>query len=73
MKNFFTNWKTTSFGILAIVGGIVALVFAPAITAPIIMGSATSIVTGVGLIFAKDGDVTGGTKPATPEAETRVQ
>lgn len=73
MKNFFTNWKTTSAGILLVIGSIVGVIFAPAITVPVIMGAATGVLGGVGLIFAKDGDVTGGTKPATPEAEKRTE
>lgn len=72
-KNFFTNWKTTSTGILAIAGAIVGLVFAPVITAPIVMTAITGGVVGIGLIFAKDGNVTGGTTAATPEAKDRVE
>lgn len=62
MKNFFKNWKTTSTGILTIVGAAVSIIFAPIVTPVIIMGAATATLTGVGLIFAKDGNVTGGTK-----------
>lgn len=66
------SWKTTSLGILTIVGAVVGLAFAPVITAPVIMAASTSIVTGIGLLFSKDSDVTGGTTPATPEAAERL-
>lgn len=66
------SWKTTSFGILTIIGAVVGLIFAPEITAPIIMTAATSIVGGIGLLFSKDSNVTGGTTPATPEAAHRT-
>jgi len=66
------SWKTTSMGVLAIVGAITAVAFAPVITAAVIMGAAASALTGVGLIFSKDAEVTGGTKPITPEAAERV-
>jgi len=59
----FTNWKTTSAGLLLIIGGISALIFANhPLTQEAIMGSATSILGGIGLLFAKDNNVTGGTK-----------
>lgn len=72
MKNFLKNWKTTSAGILAIVGAVVSIAFAPVVTPVIITAAATGLLTGIGLIFAKDGNVTGGTNPATPEAKDRV-
>lgn len=59
-----TNWKTTSAGILAIVGGIVRFYFAAksgSITEEAVITTVTAILTGVGLIFAKDSNVTGGT------------
>lgn len=58
------SWKTTTAGILAIVGGITRLVFAiktGTFNEEAIITTVTSILTGVGLLFAKDGDVTGGT------------
>lgn len=55
------SWKTTSAGILAIVGGITLLVFANhPLTSEAIMGAVTSILSGIGLMFAKDNNVTGG-------------
>jgi hypothetical protein len=59
----FTNWKTTSAGILSIVGAITGLVFAIAakhVTPEVITGCASAILVGIGLIFAKDQNVTGG-------------
>lgn len=56
------NWKTTSAGIIAIVGGAVAIYFAAknkALDEATITGSLTSILTGAGLIFAKDFNVSG--------------
>ena len=55
-----TNWKTTSLGLLAILGAIVAIIFATigkAVTQELIMTSITGILAGIGLIFAKDSDV----------------
>jgi len=60
----FKNWKTTSAGIAAIVGGITRLIFAikaGEITEEAIATTTTSILLGLGLIFAKDSNVTGGT------------
>lgn len=73
MKNFWTNWKTTSSGILLVIGSVAGLFFVPAITLPVIMTAATGTLGGVGLIFAKDGNVTGGTTPQTTEAQQRVK
>jgi hypothetical protein len=58
-----TNWKTTSAGILAIIGALVGLVFAiinKNLTPDVIMACATGILGGIGLLFAKDSNVTGG-------------
>jgi hypothetical protein len=58
------SWKTTSAGILAIIGGVTRLIFAIRsgdFSEEAIMTSATAILAGVGLLFAKDNDVTGGT------------
>jgi hypothetical protein len=59
-----TSWKTTSAGILAIIGALVGLFFAiknKTVTAEVITGCVSGILVGVGLIVAKDGNVTGGT------------
>lgn len=57
------NWKTTMAGILAIIGGITTIVYAiidKQLTSSAITAAATAILTGVGLLFAKDYNVTGG-------------
>jgi hypothetical protein len=59
------SWKTTSAGIIGIVGGIIRLLFAIRsgnFSEEAIMTSVTGIVGGLGFLFAKDSDVTGGTK-----------
>lgn len=56
------SWKTTSAGIIAIAGAIVAFIFTAHDQAAI-MAEITALVTGVGLLFAKDSNVTGGTTP----------
>ncbi len=56
------NWKTFSAGILSIVGGLTGLYFGykdGGLTAEEISIASVAIVTGVGLLLAKDGDVTG--------------
>lgn len=69
---FQKSWKTTSAGILTLVSVAVGLIFAPVITPALIMASATSALAGIGLLFSKDSNVTGGTTAATPEAAHRV-
>lgn len=62
MKNIFKNWKTTSAGITAIVTGIIGIIYAikaNSLTQEILTGSLLGIIGGIGLIFAKDGGVTG--------------
>ena len=50
-------------GIASIAGGIVAIYFRRAsLDEATIMASLTTILVGIGLIVAKDNDVTGGTK-----------
>ena len=58
------NWKTTSAGLISIIGGATRAYFAfknGAITEEAITTSATAIIGGIGLVFAKDSNVTGGT------------
>lgn len=55
-----SSWKTTSAGILAIAGGIVRFYFAVKtgqITEEALMTSVTAIVSGIGLLFARDNNV----------------
>ncbi len=51
------SWKTTSAGLLTIIGGLSALWFKRhALDEGVIMGAATALVTGVGLLVARDND-----------------
>lgn len=55
------SWKTTSAGILAIVGGIVRFYFAVKagqFTEEAITTSLTAVLSGIGLLFARDNNVT---------------
>lgn len=54
MKNLIKNWKTTIIGISAVFVGIKTILTTGSINEAI-----TSIMAGIGLIFAKDGDQTG--------------
>jgi putative flippase GtrA len=57
------NWKTTSAGIAAIAGSIIAAYFAirnHTFDEATATGCIAGILTGVGLITAKDNNVTGG-------------
>ena len=57
------NWKTSSAGIVMIVGGVVRFYFAVKsgnFSEEAIMTSVTAILGGIGLLFAKDSNVTGG-------------
>ncbi len=57
------NWKTTATGAAGVLAGVAALLTQLTSGSPdgaVLMTSITGIITGVGLIFAKDHDVTGG-------------
>jgi hypothetical protein len=72
---FTINWKTTLAGttaILTAVGDALTQLTTGHWDPGRLMADWTGLVAGIGLIFAKDGNVTGGTKAATPEAEARV-
>jgi len=61
MKLFGPSWKTTSAGLLAILGAITHVVFAilhKNIDETTVMTAGTAIVGGVGLIAARDNNVT---------------
>ena len=60
------SWKTNSAGILMIAGSIISFVFAlksPPVSQEVYMACITGLLGGIGLIFAKDSNVTGGTTP----------
>ena len=63
MKSFKTNWRTTGAGVLTVAVGVGALFgVTVAGSQPVNPDVAVyMILTGIGLIFAKDGNVTGGT------------
>lgn len=62
MKSFVTNWKTTVGGLLTMALGAAALLGIKVGNNPIDPTSAFAMITtGFGLLFAKDGNVTGGT------------
>jgi hypothetical protein len=59
----FINWKTTSLGIMAIITAVTTLIFGilkGPVTPELITGCASGILLGIGLLFAKDKNVTGG-------------
>jgi hypothetical protein len=63
MKEWFntTSWKTTSAGALLVIGGLVRLAFAikaKTVTEESIMSTATGILGGIGLVFARDNNKT---------------
>jgi len=64
MKSFFKNWKTTAAGAAAVFGAAAHLLngFVNGDwSMNSLMADASAIGAGIGLIFAKDGNVTGGT------------
>jgi len=63
MKSFLTNWKTTTAGaalIFAGLGDLLTQLSAGSWDGTRLMADITGIISGAGLIFAKDGNVTGG-------------
>lgn len=56
MKHIFRNWKTTFCGLATIFTGVKNIILTGDIA-----GSINTIMIGVGLIFAKDYNITGGT------------
>jgi len=77
MKNLFSNWQTTSAGLVMIIGGVIHLVFAVRsgnATEAVWTASLTAIVGGLGLIFA--GDAAKGKKEladAKEEVKTAIE
>lgn len=60
LENLLVNWKTTSTGLLSIIGGITRLGFGLAhnqVTEEVVMTAATTLLLGVGLLFARDVNV----------------
>lgn len=70
------NWKTTSTGITMIVAAIVGFYFAyvnKQLNEASITASVTSLLAGLGLVFAKDNNVTGGTVINVPNDASTVK
>ena len=67
MKNFTTNWKTTLGGGITAALGLASLFGITVGTQAIDPTTALGMITGgIGLIFAKDGNVTGGSVRQQP-------
>lgn len=67
MNRYLKNWKTTSAGIVTILGGVLTIVYAVKegkVTAELITGAVSAILGGVGLIFASD--AMGPSEPSEP-------
>lgn len=59
-SNYLTNWKTTSAGLLSIIGGVTRMIFAirsGSFSEEAVMTCVTTILTGVGLLCARDVNV----------------
>jgi hypothetical protein len=69
LKGLLANWKTTLAGVALLTGAASSV----ATGGEVNEATLTAIVAGVGLLFGKDGNVTGGSKPQTKEAEQRAE
>lgn len=61
------NWKTTLTGIVVLITGAILISIGQVETGVICLP------IGIGFLTAKDGNVTGGTKPQTEEAKERIE
>lgn len=60
---FFTNWKTTMVGLTMIIGSIASFFFIEGkLTYDVLMTQVGVFLSGLGFLFTKDFNVTGGTK-----------
>lgn len=60
IKNLIKNWATTSAGIISIAGGILGLIRGINMyDETVIIASITAILTGIGVMFSKQQNVTG--------------
>jgi hypothetical protein len=57
IQRLIANWKTTSAGVIMIIGAIVHLFFNRPLTEPMVMMGVTAIIGGLGLLFAGDANV----------------
>jgi hypothetical protein len=70
------NWKTTSTGLVMILGAIANVYFSfkgNSLSQGVITGSTTAFLGGIGLLFSKDYNVTGGTVINVPNDAAAVQ
>lgn len=73
MKSFLINWKTSATGLATVLGALATIITLLSHN-PIDMNSVSTavlaLIGGFGLLFAKDGNVTGGTvgQPSTTSA-----
>lgn len=67
------NWRTSLAGIATIAAGAAGIVNAPSNDVNTLTQSVAAILAGIGLLTAKDSNVTGGTVASSPEAEKRVE
>jgi len=67
MKNIVKNWKTTLAGILVV---LIPMATQLGYITPEMAGGIVTILTGLGLIAAKDGNVTGGTVDQTKKPDS---
>ncbi|MES2397902.1 MAG: hypothetical protein V4549_17955 [Bacteroidota bacterium] len=65
------SWKTTVFGLLTILPMVIHTLF-PEMLSLEQSASLSTLLAGLGLTLSKDAGVTGGTRPATMEAENRT-
>ena len=66
------NWKTGTAGVATIALGVTSIVSGGPSDQKSLTEGIAAILAGIGLFAAKDANVTGGTTPATPEAEKRI-
>lgn len=79
MIHFAPNWRPWTLGVLTVVAGVIAsepslVSFMPVGWQVNVIGAAklaVAVLGGLGLMTAKDSNVTGGTVPATDEAADR--
>ena len=70
LQSALTSHKTTLVGLGMIVGALVAVANGASVGDEAVV---TGFLGGIGLLLAKDSNVTGGTKAATKEAEARTK
>ncbi len=76
-KTIVTSWKTTSAGVLSILTGLIRYYIhfksGQPMTEEVLITTITGIITGVGLLVAKDSNVTGSPAQNVEEVTTLVK